>query len=96
MLSSGPPGLESRSHGDLLAGQVRALRQAGSISEAFQLYQRNRIERTTRIVQQSFTNRTLFHLRSVAEIRNAFANRDEGADRNNWLYSYNPLTVDLI
>ncbi len=75
---------------------TRALRQADSISGAFQLYQRNRIERTTRIVQQSFTNRTLFHLLSVAEILNAFANRDEGADRNNWLYSYNPLTVELI
>ena len=22
--------------------------------------------------------------------------RDEGADRNKWLYSYNPLTVDLV
>ena len=75
---------------------TRALRQADSISDAFQLYQRNRIERTTRIVQQSFTNRTLFHLHSVEEIRGAFANRDEGADRNNWLYSYNPLTVELI
>jgi hypothetical protein len=24
-----------------------------------------------------------------------FAGRDEGADRNDWLYSYNPLTVPL-
>ena len=75
---------------------ARALGQAGSIPEAFQLYQRNRIKRTTRIVEQSFTNRTLFHLRSVDEIRAAFASRDEGADRNKWLYSYNPLTVALI
>jgi len=35
-------------------------------------------------------------LRSAEEIRAAFAGRDEGADRNNWLYSYNPLTVELI
>ncbi len=74
---------------------ARALVEAGSIAEAFQLYERNRIERTTRIVEQSFTNRTLFHLRSVDEIRAAFANRDEGSDRNTWLYSYNPLTVEL-
>jgi Ca-activated chloride channel family protein len=26
----------------------------------------------------------------------AFAKRNEGEDRNAWLYSYNPLTVELI
>ena len=31
-----------------------------------------------------------------AAIRAAFAKRDEGADRNAWLYSYNPLTVPLV
>jgi salicylate hydroxylase len=74
---------------------TRALLREDSVADAFQLYQRNRVARTTRIVEQSFTNRTLFHLHSEKEIREAFANRDEGADRNNWLYSYNPLTVDL-
>ena len=54
------------------------------------------MERTARIVTQSTANRTLFHLRSQAEIRAAFAKRDEGADRNEWLYSYNPLTVELV
>src|SRR5207249_11032120 len=34
------------------------------------------------------------HLRTVDEIRASFAKRDEGADRNAWLYSYNPLTVE--
>lgn len=67
----------------------------GSIPAALQLYQRNRFDRTARIVNQSSANRDLFHLRSVAEIRTAFANRNEGADRNAWLYSYNPLTVEL-
>jgi len=28
-------------------------------------------------------------------MKEAFAKRDEGADRNTWLYSYNPLTVAL-
>ena len=28
-------------------------------------------------------------------IRAAFAQRNEGEDRNRWLYSYNPLTVEL-
>ena len=30
-----------------------------------------------------------------AAIRAAFAKRNEGDDRNKWLYSYNPLTVEL-
>jgi salicylate hydroxylase len=34
-------------------------------------------------------------MRSVAEMRAAFAKRNEGADRNAWLYSYNPLTAEL-
>ena len=74
---------------------TRALEIADSIPEALQLYQRNRMERTARIVNQSNFNRKLFHLRSQAEIRAAFAKRDEGNDRNGWLYSYNPLTVEL-
>ncbi len=74
---------------------TRALEMADSIPEALQLYQRNRMERTARIVNQSNFNRNLFHLRSQAEIRAAFAKRDEGNDRNAWLYSYNPLTVEL-
>jgi 2-polyprenyl-6-methoxyphenol hydroxylase-like FAD-dependent oxidoreductase len=75
---------------------TRALAMAPTIQEALQLYQRNRVERTARIVSQSSANRALFHMRSVAEMRAAFARRDEGADRNAWLYSYNPLTVPLV
>jgi salicylate hydroxylase len=74
---------------------ARALSMSDSIPAALQLYQRNRIDRAARIVAQSSANRKLFHLRSVEEIRAAFARRDEGADRNRWLYSYNPLTVAL-
>ncbi len=74
---------------------ARALNMKDSISEALQLYQCNRIERTARIVMQSTENRKLFHLRSEAEIRAAFARRDEGKERNKWLYSYNPMTVEL-
>jgi salicylate hydroxylase len=74
---------------------TRALEMSDTIPEALQLYQRNRMERTARIVNQSNFNRNLFHLRSQAEIRAAFAKRDEGNDRNGWLYSYNPLTVEL-
>jgi salicylate hydroxylase len=75
---------------------ARALNLAGTTTEALQLYQRNRIERTSRIVKGASANRTLFHMRDQAELRRAFAGRDEGAARNAWLYSYNPLTVPLV
>jgi 2-polyprenyl-6-methoxyphenol hydroxylase-like FAD-dependent oxidoreductase len=74
---------------------TRALDMAGSAAEALQLYQRNRIERTSKIVKGSTANRDLFHMRDQQKLRRAFANRDEGAARNAWLYSYNPLTVEL-
>ena len=74
---------------------TRSLEQSEEIADALQLYQRNRAERTARVVNTSDANRKLFHLDSVEEIRQSFATRDEGADRNAWLYSYNPLTVDL-
>jgi salicylate hydroxylase len=74
---------------------ARALSMESDVAAALRLYQRNRIDRTARIVMQSSENRRLFHLRSEAEMRAAFANRDEGKDRNTWLYSYNPMTVEL-
>jgi salicylate hydroxylase len=73
---------------------TRALGMA-DVPEALQIYQRNRIPRTTRIVEGSSANRTLFHLRDQQQLRRDFANRDEGATRNAWLYSYNPLTVQI-
>jgi len=60
---------------------TRALGMASTLPEALQLYQRNRIDRTARIVNQSSENHRLFHLRSKEEIRSEFAQRDEGADR---------------
>jgi salicylate hydroxylase len=74
---------------------ARALDMTGSIPDALKLYERNRVDRTTRIVEQSSFNRQLFHLPSVQAMREAFARRNEGEDRNQWLYSYNPLTVEL-
>jgi salicylate hydroxylase len=74
---------------------ARALRQTDDIAEGLDLYQRNRVDRTARIVEQSTQNRRLFHLPSKEAIRAEFSKRNEGDDRNRWLYSYNPLTVPL-
>jgi salicylate hydroxylase len=73
---------------------TRALGMA-DVPEALQIYQRSRIERTTRIMQGSAGNRELFHMRDQQQLRQAFAKRDEGAARNAWLYSYDPLSVEL-
>jgi len=74
---------------------TRALQATDDAAEALNLYERNRIPRTSRIVKGSGANRTLFHMRDQKKLRQKFAQRDEGADRNAWLYSYNPLTVKL-
>jgi salicylate hydroxylase len=75
---------------------ARVLSSTKDVSDALKLYERNRIDRTSRIVKGSDANRTLFHMRDQQTLRHAFASRNEGADRNAWLYSYNPLTVKLI
>ena len=75
---------------------ARALAMRDTVPDALQLYQRNRIDRCAKIVTQSAANRTLFHLPTQQAMREAFAKRDEGVDRNAWLYSYNPLTVELV
>jgi salicylate hydroxylase len=74
---------------------ARALSHSASIEQALSLYQGTRVERTARVVRQSNENQKLFHLRSEQEIRRRFAQRDEGGERNKWLYSYNPLTAEL-
>jgi len=74
---------------------TRALGLADQEVDALRLYERNRIERTSRIISGSGANRTLFHMSDQGQLRQAFANRDEGKARNEWLYSYNPLTVEL-
>ena len=74
---------------------TRALALTDNATDALALYERNRIERTSRIVTGSGANRTLYHMRDQAKLRQAFANRDEGKARSEWLYSYNPLTVAI-
>lgn len=75
---------------------ARTLAMEPTIPAALKRYERNRVERTARVVNQSTANRRLFHLNTEEAIRAEFAKRNEGADRNKWLYSYNPLTVELV
>lgn len=74
---------------------ARALQDASDVTAGLDLYQRNRIERTSRIVRESSDNRRLFHLESEAALREAFGQRDLNAERNAWLFSYDPVKVAL-
>lgn len=74
---------------------ARALVQQPDVPAAIALYQRNRIDRTARIVNESRANRALFHLPDVDALRTAFARRDINAERSAWLFSYDPTTVEL-
>ena len=74
---------------------TRALETSSSVPATLQLYQHNRKERTARIVRESRANRGLFHLETIEELKTAFAMRNMDRERSDWLYSYNPLTVEL-
>lgn len=74
---------------------ARALDESASIPEAIRLFEHNRMARTRRVVDGSRENRRLFHLNTIQELRDEFAKRDMDAERSDWLYSYNPLTVPL-
>jgi len=74
---------------------TRALADAGSVQDALRLFETHRIPRTRKIVDSSHANRSLFHLPDNASLRREFAKRNMDKERADWLYSYNPLTVDL-
>lgn len=62
---------------------------------ALAVYQAARLERTTRIVNESSANRKMFHEPDRDALRAAFAGRDMNAERSAWLFSYDPVTVPL-
>ena len=59
------------------------------------LYENPRKPRARRVVDEARDNRRLFHLPNEAALRTAFAARNMDRERSDWLYNYNPLTVDL-
>jgi salicylate hydroxylase len=74
---------------------ARALEASESVPEALQLYQRNRLERTSRIVNESTESRGLYRIEDVDEMRRAFHEKNLDKSRAQWLYCYDPLTVPL-
>ena len=75
---------------------TRCLDTFDSIEEALDVYQRNRIPRTSRVVAESSANSKFFHLKREESFREAFGKRKLGAERNQWLYNYDALSVALV
>ena len=81
---------------------ARALDQAGSGSEGLQLYQRNRLERTARIVNTSTAVGQVYHQPDADAFRQQFAAVRTAAAASTseppdaWLGKYDPNTVKLI
>jgi len=74
---------------------TRALQSCADVTDALELFQQSRVDRTARIVTESNANKKLFHLKSEKLLREAFAARDMNAERSKWLFSYDALNVEL-
>ena len=74
---------------------ARALDGAASIPDALQVYQRARMDRTARVVNESTEHGGLYHIVDPEEMRRAFEKKNLAKERAEWLFSYDPLTVPL-
>ena len=74
---------------------ARALEGSATVPAALDLYQRNRVDRTARVVTESTAHGGLYHIVDADEMKRAFANKNVAKERAEWLYCYDPLTVAL-
>lgn len=74
---------------------ARALQGAASVSDALGLYERARVERCARVVNESTEHGGLYHTVDAEEMRRAFAAKNIAKERGQWLFPYDPLTVPL-
>ena len=75
---------------------ARALEGSDSVTAGLDLYQRNRLDRTARVVNESTEHAGLYQLADAEQMRQAFANRNIAKERAQWLFNYDPLTVPLV
>lgn len=73
----------------------RALSLDASLPEQLSVYERHRAPRAARVVTESTEMGDLYHIADAAQMKQAFKDRNIAASRNNWLYPYNPWTVDI-
>ena len=74
---------------------ARCLEQCVDVTSTLNLFQRNRMERTAKIVNGSTFSRGLYRIEDVQAMRDAFHEQNLTQSRADWLYSYDPLTVAL-
>ena len=74
---------------------ARCLEQCEDITSTLNLFQRNRLDRTARIVNGSTHSRGLYRIEDVQAMRDAFHEQNLTQSRADWLYSYDPLSVAL-
>lgn len=73
----------------------RCLEINSDVSKALLQFQNNRLERTAKIVNGSTQSRALYRIEDVQAMRDAFHQNDLNKSRSEWLYSYDPLNVEL-
>jgi salicylate hydroxylase len=74
----------------------RALALDLPLHEQLGVYERHRAPRAARVVNESTEMAELYHIADAAQMKQAFKDRNIAASRNNWLYPYNPWTVDIM
>jgi salicylate hydroxylase len=74
----------------------RALEIDLPLDEALLLYQDHRAPRTARVVYESTEMGSLYQIVDADEMRKQFHERNIAKSRNEWLYPYDPLTVNFL
>jgi salicylate hydroxylase len=74
----------------------RAVELDMPMDQALQVYQNHRAPRAARVVNESNEMSDLYHIADAQQMKQAFKDRNIASTRNNWLYPYNPMTVDLF
>lgn len=74
---------------------ARALALPGALPERLRRYQDHRAPRTARVVRESAEMGELYHIVDAAVMRQAFHDRDIARSRNEWLYPYDPWSVEI-
>ena len=74
---------------------ARALELPGALAERLRRYEAHRAPRTARVVRESVKSGELYHIGDAPTMRQAFIDRDIARSRNEWLYPYDPLKVEI-
>lgn len=67
-----------------------------ALPDALKVYEKHRAPRAARVVRESAEMADLYHIADAEEMKRAFRERNIAASRNEWLYPYDPLHVNLF